>query len=50
MNSMVLDAAVLVGRSLAFSVACISFYLAFFLYENEEGALRNRIDDLWIAV
>ena len=50
MNRMVLDAGVLIGRSLAFAVACISFYLAFFLYENEEGALRNRIDDLWIAV
>ena len=50
MNGMVLDAAVVAGRSLALAVACISFYLAFFLYEDEEGALRNRIDDLWIAV
>lgn len=50
MNRMALDAAVVIGRGLALAVACISFYIAFFLYENEEGALRNRIDDLWIAV
>jgi hypothetical protein len=47
---MAVDAAVLSGRVLAFVVACVAFYLAFFLYEDEEGVLRNRIDDLWIAV
>jgi hypothetical protein len=30
--------------------SCICFYLAFFLYEDEEGHWQNRIDDLWITI
>lgn len=50
MYAMALHAASWVGRISAFAVACLSFYLAFFLYENEEGAWQNRIDDLWISI
>ena len=38
------------GRILAGPVACVCFYVAFFLYEDQEGIWQNRIDSLWIAV
>jgi hypothetical protein len=40
----------LVGRVLAGMVAAMAFYLAFFLYEDEEGKWQNRLENVWIAV
>jgi len=40
----------IVGRALAFAVGCVCFYLAFFLFEDEEGKLQNRIDSLWVSI
>jgi hypothetical protein len=42
--------AAIAGRVLAGGLGCVCFYLAFFLYEDEEGRWQNRIDDLWVAV
>jgi hypothetical protein len=44
------SAAFLLSRIAAFVVAAIAFYLAFFLYEDEEGVWQNRIVILWTAV
>jgi len=38
------------SRVVAGLLGALAFYLAFFLYEDEEGGLQNRIDDLWIMV
>jgi hypothetical protein len=38
------------GRVIAGIVGCFAFYMAFFLYEDEEGRWQNRIDELWVAV
>jgi hypothetical protein len=43
-------ALILASRVLAGIVAAIAFYFAFFLYEDEEGAWQNRIENLWSAV
>src|SRR5579863_2794189 len=40
----------IVGRIAAFGIGCSAFYLAFFLYPNQEGELQNRIEDFWITV
>jgi hypothetical protein len=50
MKDILIHDAVLAGRGVAFIIGCLAFYLAFFLYEDEEGRWQNRIDDLWIAV
>ncbi len=39
-----------IGRVLAGMVAAMAFYLAFFLYEDEEGKWQNRLENVWIAV
>jgi hypothetical protein len=39
-----------IGRVIAFAVSSICFYLAFFLYENEDGIWQNRVEDLWVKV
>jgi len=39
-----------IGRVIAFVVSLICFYLAFFLYENEDGIWQNRVEDLWVKV
>jgi hypothetical protein len=39
-----------VGRSLCFLFACFFFYIAVFLSEDEEGALQNRLEELWIVI
>jgi hypothetical protein len=38
------------GRAVAGIIAAIAFYLAFFLYEDEEGELQNRLVSLWVLV
>jgi hypothetical protein len=43
-------ALVLASRILAGIVAGISFYFAFFLYEDEEGVWQNRIENLWVSI
>lgn len=43
-------ALVVASRVVTGAVAALAFYLAFFLYEDEEGVWQNRIDDLWRAV
>jgi hypothetical protein len=43
--------ALIVGcRVVAGLVGLFAFYLAFFLYEDEEGVWQNRVESLWIAV
>jgi hypothetical protein len=37
-------------RLCAFILGCIAFYLAFFLYEDDQGKLQNRIENLWVSV
>jgi hypothetical protein len=44
------QAAVLVARVLAFAAGVLAFYLAFFLYEDEDGVWQSRIDNFWVAV
>jgi hypothetical protein len=44
------QAAALVARVLAFAVGVLAFYLAFFLYEDEDGVWQSRIDNFWVAV
>jgi hypothetical protein len=46
----VLEAASIIARGVAFAVACFSFYLAFFLYEDEKGLMQNRLESLWISI
>jgi hypothetical protein len=41
---------VLVGRTFALSIGSFSFYLAFFIYEDEDGRWQNKIDHLWIGI
>jgi hypothetical protein len=41
---------IVTARVLAFVLGCISLYLAFFLYEDEEGKLQNRIEKLWVTI
>jgi len=40
----------LVIRLFAFVIGLVAYYCAFFLHEDEQGKLVNRIDQLWIAV
>jgi hypothetical protein len=42
--------AVIAGRVLAGLLGCVCLYLAFFLYEDEEGEWQNRLDQFWIGV
>jgi hypothetical protein len=37
-------------RCLAFVMGLVAYYVAFFMYEDAEGKLQNRIEQLWIAV
>jgi len=37
-------------RLAAFAAALALLYMAFFLYEDEEGSLKNRLEELWIKV
>jgi hypothetical protein len=41
---------VAVLRFLAIPVGILSFYTAFFMYEDEEGEWQNRIEKLWVAI
>jgi hypothetical protein len=43
-------ALMIASRVLAGIVGAIAFYFAFFLYEDEEGAWQNRIENLWSRV
>jgi hypothetical protein len=43
-------AAAIAGRVLAGLIGCVCFYLAFFLYEDEQGLWQNRIENLWISI
>jgi hypothetical protein len=42
--------ALIVARLLAGAFGSLAFYMAFFLYEDEEGHWQNRIDRFWVAV
>jgi hypothetical protein len=46
--------ALIAGRALAGLVGCLCFYLALFMYEDEEGVWQDRVDELidtlWIAI
>ena len=42
--------AVIAGRVLVGLLGCVCLYLAFFLYEDEEGEWQNRLDQFWIGV
>jgi hypothetical protein len=37
-------------RCLAFLGGSLAYYIAFFMYEDGEGKLQNRMEQLWIAV
>ena len=41
--------AAIAGRVLAGAFGFLCFYVAFFMYENEEGQWQNRIENLWIS-
>src|SRR5438552_2091583 len=40
----------LLGRVSAGVIAFISFYLALFLYEDQDGHWQNRLDGLWVSI
>ena len=40
----------IIGRVVAGCVAALAFYMAFFLYEDEEGVWQNRLNKLWMAL
>jgi hypothetical protein len=37
-------------RLAAFAAALALLYIAFFLYEDEEGGLKNRLEELWVKI
>jgi hypothetical protein len=37
-------------RWLLVAVGLLAYYVGMFLYEDEEGVLQNRIENLWIAI
>jgi hypothetical protein len=39
-----------VSRFLAFCIGVLAYYIAFFMYEDEEGKWQNRIEKLWVAI
>ncbi len=39
-----------VSRFLAFFIGVLAYYIAFFMYEDEEGKWQNRIEKLWVAI
>jgi hypothetical protein len=41
---------IIASRVVAGIVGVVAFYLAFFLYENEEGIWQNRLENLWIGI
>lgn len=43
-------ALMIVSRIAAGVVGTIAFYLAFFLYEDEQGVWQNRLEQLWLTV
>jgi hypothetical protein len=43
-------ALMLAARTVAFGIASLAFYFAFFLYEDEQGSWQNRIENLWASV
>lgn len=38
------------SRFLAIPIGLLAYYVAFFMYEDEEGRWQNRIENFWIAV
>jgi hypothetical protein len=38
------------GRLVAGVVACVCFYTAFFMYEDEQGLWQNRLEELWTSI
>jgi hypothetical protein len=49
-DDLMYHALIVASRVVAGIVGAVAFYLAFFLYEDEEGVWQNRIENLWIAV
>ena len=45
-----LTVASLILRLCAGFIAALSFYMAFFMYEDEKGAWQNRLENLWASV
>jgi hypothetical protein len=43
-------ALILLSRTAAGLIATLSFYFSSFMYEDEEGVLQNRVENLWVAV
>src|SRR6266849_3677624 len=41
---------VTVLRTLAVLIGSLAFYIAFFMYEDEEGKWQNRIEKLWVTI
>lgn len=40
----------IIGRVAAGCVAALAFYMAFFMYEDEQGRWQSRIENLWISI
>src|SRR6267154_2546999 len=40
----------MISQIFALVLGLTSFYFAFFMYEDEQGKLQNRVEQLWIAV
>jgi len=40
----------LLFRIILFIISFFGFYIAFFLYENEEGKIQSRIEELWLRL
>ena len=45
-----LQAGIIISRTLAATLGCFAFYLAFFLYETEQGEWQNRLESLWVSI
>jgi hypothetical protein len=40
----------IIGRVAAGCVAALAFYMAFFMYEDEQGRWQNRLNEFWVRV
>ena len=42
--------ALIIARTVVISVGALLMYIAFFLHEDEEGKLQNRLELLWVRI
>src|SRR6185437_8386419 len=41
---------VIAGRILSGCVGVLAEYVAFFMYEDEEGSVQNRLEEVWVGI